>query len=41
MNNASEKAYVRDHSLAEVSHGICPDCANRLYPQYYKDHDKK
>jgi hypothetical protein len=24
--------YIRDHSQAEFSHGICPDCAERLYP---------
>jgi PAS domain S-box-containing protein len=26
------EAYVRDHSEADFSHGICPDCARRLYP---------
>jgi len=30
------EAYVSDHSEAEFSHGICPDCAQRLYPEYYK-----
>jgi PAS domain S-box-containing protein len=29
--------YIRDHSDAEFSHGICPECAKRLYPQYSKD----
>ncbi len=24
--------YVREHSAAQFSHGICPDCARRLYP---------
>ncbi len=24
--------YVREHSEAEFTHGICPDCANKLYP---------
>ena len=24
--------YLREHSEAEFSHGICPDCAHRLYP---------
>lgn len=28
--------YVRDHSEAEFSHGICPDCMRKLYPDYYK-----
>ncbi len=26
--------YVRDHSEAEFSHGICPDCMVKLYPEY-------
>ena len=30
------EAYIRDHSEAEFSHGICPDCAQKLYPEYYK-----
>ena len=24
--------YVRDHSHAEFTHGICPDCVKKLYP---------
>ena len=24
--------YVRDHTDADFSHGICPDCAKKLYP---------
>ncbi len=27
------EAYIRDHSHAEFSHSICPDCAQRLYPE--------
>ena len=26
------EAYIRDHSEADFSHGICPDCARKLYP---------
>jgi sigma-B regulation protein RsbU (phosphoserine phosphatase) len=26
--------YVRDHSEAQFTHGICPDCLVKLYPQY-------
>jgi len=26
--------YIGEHSEAEFSHGICPDCASRLYPGY-------
>ena len=24
--------YIRDHSEAKFSHGICPDCKDKLYP---------
>lgn len=26
--------YISDHSEAEFSHGLCPDCVKALYPQY-------
>lgn len=26
--------YIRSHSEAEFSHGLCPDCAHRLYPEF-------
>lgn len=26
------EVYIRNHSDAEFSHGICPDCINKLYP---------
>lgn len=29
--------YIRDHSEAEFSHGICPDCAKKLYPEFFDD----
>ncbi|MBN2601760.1 MAG: PAS domain S-box protein [Candidatus Marinimicrobia bacterium] len=28
--------YVRKHSDAEFSHGICPDCIAKLYPEFTK-----
>jgi phosphoserine phosphatase RsbU/P len=28
------EVYVRNHSEAEFSHGICPDCAKILYPEF-------
>lgn len=31
------EAYIRDHSEAEFSHGICPECAKKLYPEFVKD----
>jgi AmiR/NasT family two-component response regulator len=30
------EVYIRDHSEAEFSHGICPDCMRSFYPDYYK-----
>ena len=31
------EAYIQEHTEAEFSQGICPDCAKRLYPNYYKE----
>ena len=28
------EVYVRDHSEAEFSHGICPECIKKLYPEF-------
>lgn len=28
--------YIREHSEAQFTHGICPDCALKLYPEVYK-----
>jgi PleD family two-component response regulator len=33
------EVYVRDHSDAQFSHGICPGCLPRLYPQYFDAKD--
>lgn len=30
------ETYIRDHSEVEFSHGICPDCAKKLYPEFYE-----
>ena len=29
--------YISNHSEAEFSHGICPVCAKKLYPDFYND----
>jgi hypothetical protein len=29
--------YIQDHSEAEFTHGFCPDCLAKLYPDYYLD----
>lgn len=31
------ETYVRDHTEAEFSHGVCPSCMKRLYPQFADD----
>jgi HAMP domain-containing protein len=37
------EAYIAQHSEAEFSHGLCPDCLKKLYPQFYDENctDKK
>ncbi len=30
------ESYISEHSEAEFSHGICPECAKKLYPEFYK-----
>jgi PAS domain S-box-containing protein len=32
----SVEAYILQHSDAEFTHGICPDCARKLYPDFYE-----
>lgn len=29
--------YIREHSEAEFSHGICPECLLKLYPELYSE----
>jgi len=31
------EAYIQDHSEAEFSHGICDECAKKLYPEIFGD----
>jgi hypothetical protein len=31
------ESYISDHSEAEFSHGICPDCMKKLYPDFADD----
>jgi DNA-binding NtrC family response regulator len=31
------EVYIRDHSEAEFSHGLCPKCAKKLYPELFGD----
>ncbi|MCD4755694.1 MAG: hypothetical protein K8R75_07815, partial [Deltaproteobacteria bacterium] len=29
------ESYISQHSEAEFSHSICPECAKKLYPELY------
>jgi len=31
------ESYITHHSEVQFSHGICPECARKLYPEYYDD----
>ena len=31
------ESYIQAHSEAKFSHGVCPDCLRKLYPDYYPD----
>ena len=31
------EVYIRDHAEVEFSHGLCPECAKKFYPDYFKD----
>ncbi len=31
------ESYIRDHSEAEFSHGNCPECSKKLYPDLHDD----
>jgi AmiR/NasT family two-component response regulator len=33
------EVYIRDHSEAQFSHGLCPDCMTKLYPTLFEDED--
>jgi PAS domain S-box-containing protein len=32
------ETYIKEHSEADFSHGICPDCTRKLYPEYFNRH---
>ena len=35
------ESYISNHSKAEFSHSICPDCAQKSYPDLYKEITKE
>ena len=34
------ESYIRDHSEAQFSHSICPECARKLYPHMFEEENK-
>ena len=34
------ESYISDHTDASFSHGICPTCAKKLYPDYFEKKEK-
>ena len=32
--------YISEHSEADFTHSICPDCARKIYPEFYDKEDK-
>jgi PAS domain S-box-containing protein len=35
------ETYIEKHSDAQFSHGICPECAQKLYPELYQEEANK
>ena len=35
------EVYIRDHSEAKFSHGICPNCMEELYPEIHQKLDDR
>lgn len=33
------EVYIRNHSEADFSHGICPECKTQLYPEFFKEQE--
>jgi len=31
------ETYIQDHSEAEFSHGLCPECVKKLYPDFHRE----
>jgi hypothetical protein len=31
------EVYIKEHSEAEFSHGVCPDCMEKLYSEFYQN----
>lgn len=31
------ESYISEYSQAQFSHGICPDCTRKLYPEFHRE----
>ena len=31
------ESYIQDHSSAKFTHGLCPDCIKKIYPEMYEE----
>lgn len=34
------ESYIQEHSQAQFSHGICPDCMKKLYPEFLSEENE-
>jgi DNA repair exonuclease SbcCD ATPase subunit len=34
------EGYIKDHSEAEFSHSICPECTKKLYPEFWEKRNR-
>jgi hypothetical protein len=35
------EGYLQTHSQARFSHGLCPDCLRKLYPEQHEDLERE
>jgi|GEM_PF-1769134 len=35
------ESYIKEHSEAEFTHGLCPECVTKLYPEFVKENMKE
>lgn len=33
------ESYIGKHSDAQFNHGMCPECARKLYPDFFEEDD--
>ncbi|OGS07876.1 MAG: hypothetical protein A2270_02370 [Elusimicrobia bacterium RIFOXYA12_FULL_51_18] len=35
------ESYLKEHSDIEFTHGLCPDCMGKIYPEYIGENNEK